>query len=185
MGETLQLVEPEKISVVCRKVEQFDESFQEIVDNMIATLLATNNGVGLAAPQVGYDVSVAVIRPYLHDLKLRDETVVIVNPQIDSYTKPWIQRITAEEGCLSFPGRFEQIPRLKTVTLKAQDRTGKESTIRLHGWLARIVQHEVDHLHGIVCFSRAKKFEDLPKKIRNKRRKYVRGNKHNNDSAGS
>lgn len=171
----LPFVSPEKISVVCRKVELFDSAFQEIVDDMTATLLSTNNGVGLAAPQVGYDMSVAVIRPHLHDIKRRDETFVIVNPRID--VKPWTQKLSAEEGCLSFPGRFEPVIRAKSLTLTASDRFGMETTIKIHGWLARIIQHEVDHLSGLVCFDKASKFETLPKEIKNKRRKYARTKK--------
>lgn len=173
--KTLQLVSPEKISVVCHKVEHFDNAFQEIVDNMISTLLATRNGVGLAAPQVGYDMAVAVIRPYLHDFKRRNETFVIVNPRLD--IKPWTTRIAMEEGCLSFPGRFEQISRAKSITLTAADRMGMVSTIKVHDYLARIIQHEVDHLNGLVCFDKALKFETLPKETKNKRRKYARTKK--------
>ena len=174
MSEILKLVPSEKISVVCRKVELFDEPFQEFVDNMIATLLETNNGVGLAANQVGSELAVAVIRPYLHDLKRRDETYVIVNPTYS--VRPWTHQLVEEEGCLSFPGRFEQIPRAKTIELRAADRTGAITTTKVHGWLARILQHEIDHLNGLVCFSKAAKFDDrlLDKSIRNKRRKHVK-----------
>lgn len=157
MGMKLEFSAPEKISIVCGKVDNFGEELQSMIDSMIETLLATPNGVGLAAPQVGYDRAVAVIRPYLRDSKRRYETYVLVNPTMD--IKPWTQTIFQEEGCLTFPGRFEQIGRAKSITLTAMDRFGVSSTQKVHGYLARIIQHEIDHLNGITCFSKADKFK--------------------------
>ncbi len=112
-------------------------STKKLISNMLETMDA-NNGVGLAAPQVGKSLRLCVIRS-------NKETYVLVNPTIQY--KSWAKE-TGEEGCLSFPGKFIQVKRHKKVRVKAHDQNGESITIKAEGFLARVLQHEIDHLDG-------------------------------------
>lgn len=112
-------------------------STKRLISNMLETMEA-NNGVGLAAPQVGKSLRLCVIR-------FDDETYVLINPTIQY--KSWLKE-AGEEGCLSFPGKFIQVNRHKKVRVKAHDQNGDAITIKAEGFLARVLQHEIDHLDG-------------------------------------
>ncbi|HRZ95767.1 MAG TPA: peptide deformylase [Candidatus Moranbacteria bacterium] len=120
-----------------------DPEIKELVFDMLETL-EKNNGLGLAAPQVGKSVRLCVI-------KLDGKTYVLVNPKIKS--KSWKKEII-EEGCLSFPGQFMPIKRSKKVKVEAQDKNGEKIKIEAEGLLARAFQHEIDHLDGILFVER-------------------------------
>jgi peptide deformylase len=98
-----------------------------------------NEGVGLAANQVGHDLQLAVI-------KADGKAHILINPKIRS--KSW-KKIVDEEGCLSFPGLRFPVKRHAKVRVKALNRSGKIFEIRAEGLLSRVLQHEVDHLNGI------------------------------------
>lgn len=120
-------------------------------------------GVGLAAPQVGRSVAVAVIEdvPQLHaaltaeKLAARERAAVpfhvIVNPTLAPIGG---EVVDAYEGCLSFKGFVMLVRRWRSVKVEALDEHGTPITIEAHGWYARILQHEIDHLNGIVCCDR-------------------------------
>jgi len=116
-----------------------DPLIQELIFDMLETM-KENHGMGLAAPQVGKSVRLCVIR-------FERKTYILINPQIKS--KSWGKEI-AEEGCLSFPGQFIPIKRSKKVKVVAQNKAGKEITLEAEGLLARALQHEIDHLDGIL-----------------------------------
>lgn len=102
-------------------------------------------GVGLAANQVGKDLAVFVI-----DKKLAEENKApdaYINPEITEYSK---DKFEMEEGCLSLPEYFAQIPRSKKIKLKALDENGKKIKIKARGFFARVLQHEYDHLNGLL-----------------------------------
>jgi peptide deformylase len=124
---------------------------KELVLDMLETL-EQNNGLGLAAPQVGKSLRLCVI-------KLAGKTHILINPKIKS--KSW-RKTVQEEGCLSFPGEFIPIKRSVTVKVKAQNRSGKTILISAEGLLSRALQHEIDHLDGILFIDK------LPKKLRDK-----------------
>jgi peptide deformylase len=125
-------------------VKKFDKKLWKLLEDMKETMYKTN-GVGLAAPQIGLNIRVAVCR-FNHDTS--HETVVeMINPVITAFSA---NKEDGEEGCLSIPGRFDQVRRHVWVTVKFQDRKGKEQILKMTGFNARIVQHEVDHLNAIL-----------------------------------
>lgn len=127
---------------------------QELVLNMLETMYA-NNGVGLAATQVGSNLRVCVIET--------DGTqYVLINPQITAKSKT---KIISEEGCLSFPGKFFPISRHKEVQVRYIDETGKPGKLKGRDLLARAIQHELDHLDGILIIDRIKKTRTPKKEI--------------------
>lgn len=118
---------------------------KELIFDMLETL-EKNQGLGLAAPQVGKSVRLCVI-------KIEGKTHILINPKIKS--KSWKKEIL-EEGCLSFPGKFIPIKRARKVKVEAQDKNGDKVTITGEGMLARAMQHEIDHLDGILFIDREK-----------------------------
>jgi peptide deformylase len=119
---------------------------QELVLSMIETMYA-NNGVGLAATQVGSNLRLCVI-------ETEGEQHIIINPQITAKSK---DRIISEEGCLSFPGKFFPIKRHKEVQIRYVNEKGKPSKLKGRDLLARAIQHEIDHLDGVLIIDRIKK----------------------------
>ncbi len=128
----------------CRKVERFDNQLGELIDDMIETM-KNAGGVGLAAPQVGILRRIVVV-----NVNDEDGNIELVNPEIIESSGE--QR--EEEGCLSCPGQFGTTLRPMFVTVKAQDRTGREVTYVGSGLKARAFCHELDHLEGILFKSR-------------------------------
>lgn len=134
------------------RVTDFGKEFQTLIDDMIETMIAAP-GVGLAAPQVAVSLRVAVIQAgNTNSEDDREEygehvgkTFVIANPKIIKTSHTLISGI---EGCLSIPGYYGEVDRYDSVVVTAQDRYGKEIRIKSKGWLARIFQHEIDHLDG-------------------------------------
>ena len=128
-------------------VTAFNQELQVLIDNMIETMYAAP-GVGLAAPQVGETKRLAVI-----DISSRDEKhplVVIVNPVVVSCEG----EVEFEEGCLSLPEYTALVKRAEKVVVKAQDRDGKTISIQGEDLLAIALQHEIDHLDGILLIDR-------------------------------
>ena len=123
-----------------KKVSRFDPYLQRLIDDMWETMRAAP-GVGLAAPQVGQSIRVLVA-------EYEDEAVALVNPEIIKRAE---ETELGTEGCLSIPGYVgDDVPRSLAVTVKARDAKGKEIRVKAEGWYARILQHEIDHLDGIL-----------------------------------
>lgn len=135
-------------AVLRKKAEpltQFGPEEQKLFDDMIETMYA-EDGVGLAAPQVGISKRVLVALPTL----TRGEEVVFVNPEILEARG----RELGLEGCLSLPGISGEIPRAKVIRFHALDRQGKPVEMEIRDFFARIIQHEVDHLNGVLLIDR-------------------------------
>ena len=145
-----------------KRLEEIDDRIRELAQNMIETMHAAN-GVGLAAQQVGEAIQLTVLdvsqvedRPTT--MKLNGQNVdpatpmplVLVNPQVE------LGRETeaGTEGCLSFPEITGEIDRAKSIHVRAQNLEGEPIEIETTGFLARAIQHEVDHLHGILFIDR-------------------------------
>ena len=134
------------------RVREFNPALHRLLDNMLETMRDAS-GVGLAAPQVGISKRITVVE-YPEDEDDPENTMRIyelINPEI-------IRAKGAEmgqEGCLSLPGLAADVERATYVLVRAQDREGKEFRIKAYGWLARIFQHEIDHLHGVLMTDRA------------------------------
>ena len=136
-------------------VTRFDSDLQSLIDDMIETMRAAP-GVGLAAPQVGIPNRVIVVE-YPEDDEQEDapkKLFVVVNPEIKEISAETEMGI---EGCLSIPGLHGEVERALAVTVKGQTRRGQPFKIKAKGWLARIFQHEIDHMNGVVFTDRATK----------------------------
>jgi peptide deformylase len=125
-------------------VTEITDEIRRIVDDMIETMY-DEVGIGLAAPQVGISLRLMVVG---HE-KGRGARA-IVNPVITET----VGEITAEEGCLSLPGIFAPVTRAESVTLEGQDLEGQPVTIKGRGLTARVFQHEMDHLDGVLFIDR-------------------------------
>jgi peptide deformylase len=132
------------------RVGQIDHPIDRLIDDMVETMYAAP-GVGLAANQVGVALQIAVI-----DISLREENkqryplIVIINPEILSMEGAVVE----EEGCLSIPEYAESVKRAVKVRVRAQDRTGKSFELEAEGLLAKALQHEIDHLNGLLYIDR-------------------------------
>ncbi len=137
-----------------------DEDIQQLIDNLIATAIK-NNGVGIAAPQVAASCRLFIVasRPnqrYPNAPKM--EPTAMINPKIVNHS----QEIVKDwEGCLSVPGVRGLVPRYKSVNVEYTDRNGDLKNQELTDFVARIFQHEYDHLDGIVFTDRVETNEDL------------------------
>lgn len=133
-------------------VTAFDRTLAELVESMFETN-ALAPGVGLAAPQVGVDQ-----RVFIWDYADQDDAPargVAVNPELwIAPPEPGLPDDTEAEGCLSFPGERFPLRRSPRALLRAHDVTGEPFEILAHGWFARILQHEFDHLNGILYVDR-------------------------------
>lgn len=125
-----------------REIESVDESLVRLVEDMIETMHAAP-GVGLAAPQVGVQK-----RLFVYDIG--DGPHVVINPAISGYRGEW----TYDEGCLSVPKLFWPIVRPRQVQLRGRDLDGREISVEADELLARVFQHEVDHLDGMLLLQR-------------------------------
>ena len=133
-------------------VEVFDEELQILIDDMVETMRVAP-GVGLAAPQVGVSKRVIVVEfGNEDDESIPKQLYALVNPEIVSQSEETILGI---EGCLSVPEFIGEVERAQVVTVRGQDRHGKNVKIRAEGWLARIFQHEIDHINGVLYTDRA------------------------------
>lgn len=120
---------------------------------MIATMKDAK-GLGLAAPQVGYSLR-------LFTVNVESKIYVFINPEIKDISA---EKIPFEEGCLSVPKIWGPVVRPKKLTIKALDENGKPIKIRAKGLLARVIQHEMDHLNGILFIDRAEKLYKVEEK---------------------
>ena len=137
-------------------VEAFDADLSRIVDAMFARMFASK-GVGLAAPQVGLKKRVLVLNPSGEP----QDNLVLVNPTITDRFGP----ITLhDEGCLSFPGIYAEIRRPDACAVKAYDVTGKAIEETYTGFVSRIIQHEYDHLEGVLLVDRMSPADKLANK---------------------
>ncbi len=133
-----------------KKVHRFDPSLQRLVDDMFETMHAAN-GVGLAAPQIAQSIRVFVAA-------YEDHKVAVFNPEI---VKAEGEEL-GTEACLSIPGYAgDNIRRATKILVKGQDVRGKPIRVPAEGWFARILQHEIDHLDGILFIDRLERREDL------------------------
>ena len=143
---------------VAKPVTRFDDGLQQLIDDMFEMMRAAP-GVGLAAPQVGESIRLFVAEwPEDEEDPESLKAYTIVNPVIVRAKG----EEESEEGCLSIPGYVGDVRRATEVVVKGKDRLGNKIRLRVHGWLARVFQHEIDHLDGVLFIDRV----DSPDKIR-------------------
>jgi peptide deformylase len=155
-----------------REVTAFDQDLQALIDDMLDTMRAAP-GVGLAAPQVGVSDRLIIVEyaePPDEDLEddgasgdeggapaperkpAKPKLYVMANPEI---VKTSTEVVSGVEGCLSIPGLVGEVERFATVHIRGKNRRGQPMKVKAEGWLARIFQHEVDHINGVVFPDRA------------------------------
>ena len=142
------------------RVRDFGPKLHQLLDRMLETLREAP-GVGLAAPQVGVDLRVAVIE-YPDDEEDPENTLRVyelINPEIVRAKGAEV----GQEGCLSIPGMVADVERATYLLVRAQDRNGQEYRIKVYDWLARVFQHEIDHLHGVLMTDKATQLYKLVK----------------------
>jgi len=133
-----------------KKAKQIDPAsineIQEFIDDMVRTMQEKENCVGLAAPQVGQSIRIIVIA-------YKDGPFVLINPELSGFS---FRKNITEEGCLSIPGINGTVERHNKVKFRGLDRNGATLEGVAEGFFSRILQHEVDHLDGILFIDRAK-----------------------------
>jgi len=135
-----------------KRVPNIDSSIQQLIDDMVETMRQAN-GVGLAAPQVGVPLRVVVLQ------MPGEEPIAIINPEI--VKRAGEREVT--EGCLSLPGYAGEIKRSVSVTVKGRDRQGKTIRIKATGLMAQTLEHELDHLNGILYIDHIESRDKLHK----------------------
>lgn len=153
------------------KVESFDESLHALLDDMYETMIESG-GVGLAAIQVGIAKQILVINlPRDEDKQqYKEDLLEVINPTFLTQEDD----IEWEEGCLSVPEFYESVKRFNKVSIAYKDRFGNDKILQAEGFLAVALQHEIDHLNGILFVDklpilRRKKFEKELKKLKNQK----------------
>lgn len=123
---------------------------QKLIKDMIITMIQ-KDGVGLAAPQIGKNIRIITINT-------KDGPICLINPEI--IEKSWIKEL-GEEGCLSVPGFFGDVRRHKKIKCQFLDTGANKTTIEAEGLMARVIQHESDHLDGILFIDKAKNIRSV------------------------
>lgn len=135
-----------------KKIANIDGSIQQLIDDMIDTMRVAS-GVGLAAPQIGKSLRIAVIEIP------GEEIIVLINPEVIKRSGEYL----LTEACLSVPGYCGEIKRSVWIKVKAQDRQGRKIRIKGEGLLAQALEHEIDHLNGILYIDRIESPDKLYK----------------------
>ena len=161
------LIEPDPIlRKKCEPLEKVDKEIKKLMDDMLETMYAAP-GIGLAAIQVGILKRLVVID--ISKAEEKKNPIFLINPQIIHKSK---KTSVYEEGCLSLPGQFAEIERPAECTLKYVDYDGREKELKADGLLATCIQHEVDHLNGILFIdylSKLKKDMIIKKLVKQKK----------------
>ncbi len=153
------------------RVEKFDSELHELLDAMYPIMMESN-GIGLASIQVGHAKQVLILNIPDEDGEQPYENLIeMINPVITHKNGT----TTYQEGCLSVPQFYEDIERFETISVNYQDRDGNTRTLEADGLLSIAVQHEIDHLNGVLfidklSYSRRKKFEKEYKKLQKERK---------------
>jgi len=140
----------EKNPILRKKAESVKNPESPEINKLVAGMIATMteiNGIGLAAPQVGASLRIFTVN-------VEEKISVFINPEVKDFSN---DKIPFEEGCLSVPKVWGPVVRPKKLTIKALDENGKPFKIRAKGLLARVIQHEMDHLDGTLFIDKAEK----------------------------
>ena len=160
-----------KLREISKEVKEFDENLHRLLDAMYPMMMNTN-GIGLAAIQVAHPLRVLILNiPDEEGEQPRENLLEIINPVVTHKDGESVY----QEGCLSVPSFYEDIQRFETITINYQDRDANTKTIEADGLLSIAIQHEMDHLEGILfidklSYSRRKKFEKEYKRMQKERK---------------
>lgn len=160
-----------KLRLKSKEVKNFDKKLHTLLDNMYPIMMDTN-GIGLAAIQVAQPIRALILNiPDEEGEQTKENLLEIMNPVISKIAGETVY----QEGCLSVPQFYEDIKRHETLTLNYQDREGNTKTLEADGLLAIAIQHEMDHLEGILfidklSYARRKKFEKEYKRMQKEKK---------------
>ena len=151
MVRDIVVVDDPRLRTKSPRVPKIDDSIRRLIDDMVDTMRDAP-GIGLAAPQVGVMLRVIVCQ-------VEDHLHALVNPEIVRAEGEQV----GDEGCLSIPGYIGEVKRFEKVVVKAKNRAGKDVRVRADGLLARCLQHEIDHIDGILFTDRLTSPDSLRK----------------------
>ena len=137
------------LRIKAKKIDELTKNNNDLIDKMFETMYA-EDGVGLAAPQIGISKRIAVV-----DIR-EDNKIVLINPEIIVEEGKSVMK----EGCLSIPGEIGDVVRSEKIKVKSLDRKGNEIEFEAEGFEARAIQHEIDHLNGILFIDKVVKIVD-------------------------
>ena len=149
----------ETLRTEAKRISKVDNQIRHLAKDMLQSMYSAK-GIGLAGPQVGISKELLVI-----DINFEDsaaEPLILINPEITAFGSTLT---TYEEGCLSIPGVYLNVVRPSTIKLKFRDEMGRPRKMNADGLLARCIQHEVDHLKGILFVDRVTSTEELKKEL--------------------
>ena len=156
-ARTILTAEAPVLRQKAKRVTKYDQALRTLIDDMFETM-GSAHGVGLAAPQVGVPLRVVVIEiPADEEAGTPSARYVLCNPEIVKA----IGEATEEEGCLSLPGYVGEVTRAEVVTVKGYNAEGKPVRVKGDGLLARALQHEIDHLDGVLFVDRLESLDKL------------------------
>ena len=142
-----------------KRISKVDNSIRRLAKDMLQSMYSAK-GIGLAAPQIGINKELLVIDVNFEDSAA--EPLILINPEITGYGTTLN---SYEEGCLSIPGVYLNVVRPSTIKLKFRDEMGRPRKMKAEGLLARCIQHEMDHLNGVLFVDRVTSTEDLQKEL--------------------
>ena len=142
-----------------KRISKVDNSIRNLAKEMLQSMYAAK-GIGLAAPQIGIKKELLVIDVNFEDVAA--DPLILINPEITDYGTTLN---SYEEGCLSIPGVYLNVVRPSTIKLKFRDEMGRPRKMKADGLLARCIQHEMDHLNGVLFVDRVTSKEDLNKEL--------------------
>lgn len=142
-----------------KRISKVDNSIRNLAKEMLQSMYAAK-GIGLAAPQIGIKKELLVIDVNFEDAAA--DPLILINPEITDYGTTLN---SYEEGCLSIPGVYLNVVRPSTIKLKFRDEMGRPRKMKADGLLARCIQHEMDHLNGVLFVDRVTSKEDLNKEL--------------------
>ena len=149
----------ETLRTEAKRISKVDNQIRHLAKDMLQSMYSAK-GIGLAGPQVGISRELLVI-----DINFEDsaaEPLILINPEITAFGSTLT---TYEEGCLSIPGIYLNVVRPSTIKLKFRDEMGRPRKMNADGLLARCIQHEVDHLKGVLFVDRVTSTEELKKEL--------------------
>ena len=149
----------EELRQNAKRISKVDNSIRNLAQEMLQSMYAAK-GIGLAAPQIGINKELLVIDVNFEDSAA--EPLILINPEITDYGTTLN---SYEEGCLSIPGVYLNVIRPSTIKLKFRDEMGRPRKMKADGLLARCIQHEMDHLNGVLFVDRVTSREDLNKEL--------------------
>ncbi|MBN2460840.1 MAG: peptide deformylase [Candidatus Cloacimonetes bacterium] len=146
-----------------REVDELNSETRKFIEDLTATMYE-KDGVGLAAPQTGKSLRIFVVDPYWYKEGAKKSPFVFINPRFKEFSG----EVEAEEGCLSLPDVYAAVKRAEKVVIEARNEKGENFTLTATGIFARALQHEYDHLDGILFIDKVPKLGrvSISRKIR-------------------